>query len=106
TSARHSGYARELAAAQEQAARNVLAAVPDARLRWRYRLVADGFAVVLPTADLPALSKVPGLEVWPDVRYHSLSLRVVRSPELIGADKLWGPGLITAGNGMKIGIID
>ena len=25
---------------------------------------------------------------------------------MIGADKLWGPALATAGNGMKIGIID
>ena len=106
TSARHSGYARELAAAQRQAARNLLSAVPNARLRWRYRLVANGFAVVLPTADVPRLAKVPGLELWPNVRYHSLSLQVVNSPELIGADKLWGPGLATAGNGIKIGIID
>src|SRR5262249_1886568 len=70
------------------------------------RLVANGFAVVLPTADVPRLAKVPGLELWPNVRYHSQSLKVVRSPELIGADKLWGPALATAGNGIKIGIID
>jgi subtilisin family serine protease len=106
TSARHTGYARELAAAQAQAARQVLAAVPHARLRWRYRYVADGFAVVLPTSELPRLARIPGLEVWPNVRYHSLALKVVNSPELIGADKLWGPGLATAGQGMKIGIID
>jgi len=106
TSARHSSYARELAAAQRQAARTLLSAVPNAHLRWRYRLVANGFAVVLPTADVPRLAKVPGLELWPNVRYHSLSLHVVRSPELIGADKLWGPALATAGNGIKIGIID
>jgi subtilisin family serine protease len=106
TSARRSDYARELAAAQRQAERNVLGAVPGASIRWRYRLVANGFAVVLPTASLPRLARLPGLEVWPNVRYHSLSLRVVRSPELIGADKLWGPGLTTAGNGIKIGIID
>ena len=29
-----------------------------------------------------------------------------RGPEQIGADKLWGPNLETAGDGMKIGIID
>jgi subtilisin family serine protease len=84
----------------------VLKAVPRAKLRWRYRFVLDGFAVVLPTADLPRLARVPGLEVWPNERYHSFSLQVVRSPEIIGADKLWGPGLATAGNGIKIGIID
>ena len=106
TSARHGSYERELAAAQRQAARNLLSAVPSARVRWRYRFVANGFAVVLPTADVPRLARVPGLELWPNVRYHSLSLQVVHSPELIGADKLWGPALATAGNGIKIGIID
>ena len=106
TSARHSGYARELEAAQQQALANVRAAVPEARVRWRYRFVADGFAVVVPTADVQRLSRLPGLEVWPNVRYHSLSLQIVHSPELIGADKLWGPALATAGNGIKIGIID
>jgi subtilisin family serine protease len=106
TSARHSDYARELEAAQRQAAANILKAVPQARLRWRYRFVADGFAVVLPTADVPRLARLPGLQLWPNVRYRSLSLEVVHSPEIIGADKLWGPTLATAGNGIKIGIID
>jgi subtilisin family serine protease len=119
SSARHVGYARELDAAQAQAERNLLEAVPAARVRWRYRLVTDGFAVVLPAADVPRLAHVPGIaEVWPSVRYDSLSLQVVRSPrgahslrvvnspELIGADKLWGPTLATAGNGIKIGIVD
>ena len=106
TSARHRGYARELAAAQRAAARNVLAALPHARLRWRYRYVANGFAVVLPVDEVPRLARLPGLEVWPNVRYHSLSEQVVNSPQLIGADKLWGPTLATSGNGMKIGIVD
>jgi subtilisin family serine protease len=106
-SARAHEYARELASAQAQAERNLLAAVPRATVRWRYRLVADGFAVVLPTADVPRLAAVPGVAaVWPNVRYHSLSLQAIRSPEQIGAEKLWGPALGTAGNGMKIGIID
>lgn len=105
-SARHGDYARELAAAQQQAAENIHAAVPRAQLRWRYRFVANGFAVVLPTADVPRLARIPGLELWPNVRYGSLTLQIVHSPEIIGADKLWGPGLATAGNGIKIGIID
>jgi subtilisin family serine protease len=106
TSARHAGYARELAAAQREAARQISSAIPSARIRWRYRIVADGFAVVVPKTEVSRLSRLPGLEVWPNVRYHALSLQVVNSPELIGADKLWGAGLATAGNGMKIGIID
>ena len=52
SSARHSGYARELAAAQRQALANLRAAVPEARVRWRYSFVADGFALVVPTADV------------------------------------------------------
>ncbi|HEY6963158.1 MAG TPA: S8 family serine peptidase, partial [Gaiellaceae bacterium] len=40
----------------------------------------------------------------PNVRYHSLAARL--GPQQIGADKLWGPNFDTAGNGMKIGIID
>ncbi|HEY3921751.1 MAG TPA: S8 family serine peptidase [Gaiellaceae bacterium] len=116
TSAQHAGYEQELAAAQAEAAHNIRALTPLASIRWRYRIVADGFAVVLPSADVSRLAHVPGIaEVWPNVTYHSLSLRVmhtgksakiVNSPELIGADKLWGATLATAGNGMKIGIID
>jgi subtilisin family serine protease len=106
TTARHATYARALAAAQRQAIREIRAVIPSAQVRWRYRLVANGFALVVPTADVGRLSRVPGLEVWQNVRYHSMSLHVVNSPELIGADKLWGAGLATAGNGIKIGIID
>jgi subtilisin family serine protease len=107
TSARHHAYARRLAAAQAQAERNLLAATPGAQIRWHYRIVANGFAVVLPTAELPRLAHMPGIaRVWPNVTYHSLSTRIVNSPELIGADKIWGPTLTTAGSGMKIGIID
>ena len=42
--------------------------------------------------------------MWPNVRYHSLAVKL--GPQQIGADKLWGPNFETAGNGMKIGIID
>ena len=77
-----------------QAEHNVLAAAPGARIRWRYRIVVNGFAVVLPRADVARLARVPGVaEVWPSVTYHSLALQVVNSPQLIGADKIWGPTL-------------
>jgi subtilisin family serine protease len=95
---------RELAAAQAAVQRNVLSAVPEARVRWHYRTVLNGFAVVVPASQVGRLGSVPGVErVWPNVRYHAL---LDRTPGLIGADKLWGSGLETAGNGMKIGIID
>src|SRR5207253_2031066 len=70
-----------------------------------YRLVANGLAVVLPRSEVAALARVPGVaKVWPNVRYHSLAAPL--GPQQIGADKVWGPGLETAGAGMKIGIID
>lgn len=104
TSARHRTYARELAAAQRQASRNVLSAIPSASISWRYRIVANGFAVVLPKGDIGLLKRIPGVaEVWPNVTYHSL---VTGSAEAIGAEQLWGTTLATAGQGIKIAILD
>jgi len=102
-SARHAGYAGELAAGRRRAERNVLAAVPGAGISWRYHLVADGFSVVLPKAEVPRLEALPGLQVWPSLTYHSL---VDQGPATIGANQLWGPSLASAGQGMKIAILD
>jgi len=107
TSVGHRAYLKAMIASQARVQRNIVAAIPLARIRWRYRLVADGLAVVLPTSALPSLAHVRGVaEVWPTVRYHSLGLNLTQGPQAIGADKLWGTTLATAGNGMKIGIID
>jgi subtilisin family serine protease len=101
----HAAYLTGIAAAQDALAARVTRALPQASVRWRYTRVANGFAVSLPTRDVAALTRIPGVDqVWPSVRYHALAGR--GGPEQIGADKLWGPGLATAGNGMKIGIID
>jgi subtilisin family serine protease len=98
-------YRRQLSAAHVAAERNVLSALPSAHVRWHYSTVANGFAVVVPRSEVARLAHVPGVDrVWPNVRYHTL---LDRSPFVIGADKLWGlPSFATAGNGMKIGIID
>src|SRR5262249_512153 len=82
----------------------------------RYRLVADGFALIVPTKDVGRLSSIRGIaKVWPNVAYHELSGRNVtgrnanqlnQGPQVIGAAKLWGSGLAAAGEGMKIGVID
>ncbi|MGH3001866.1 MAG: S8 family serine peptidase [Gaiellaceae bacterium] len=104
-SASHAAYARRLESAQNMLAERISSSVPSARVRWRYRLVADGFAVVLPRSEVASLARVPGVaKVWPNVRYHAL--QTTGTPEEIGADKLWGAAFDTAGNGMKIGIID
>jgi subtilisin family serine protease len=101
----HDAYLRRIDAAQAQAIRNVRHALPQARIRWRFHLVANGFAVVLPASQVRALKQVPGIaRVWSDVRYHAQ--RVTGGEQLIGADKLWGQTFTTAGNGIKIGIID
>ena len=107
-SASHARYLRQLDAAQAELARRIAARRSrSAQVRWRYRLVANGFAVVAAAlAGRRGSRGCPGVAaVWPNVRYHALARRR-RGPEQIGADKLWGPTLATAGNGMKIGIID
>jgi subtilisin family serine protease len=104
-SASHAAYRQRMDAAQNTLVRRIQSAIPGAGVRWRYRIVANGFAVVVPKARLDELARIPGVErVWPNVRYHAL--RDTGGPEQIGADVLWGPNLDTAGNGMKIGIID
>jgi subtilisin family serine protease len=98
-------YLRFLAARQTALAARIERALPAARIRWRYEVVADGMAVVVPAGELGRLASVPGVaRVWPSFVYHPL---LDKSPELIGADQLWGlPSFSTAGNGMKIGILD
>lgn len=79
-------------------------AIPGATVRWRYRLVANGLAVVLLRRDLPRLARLPGVkQVFADVAYRALAgpdAATIRARELPGA------GLANAGAGIKIGIID
>ena len=96
-------YVRTLASAQRTLQHRIAAAVPGATVRWRYDVVLDGLAVVLPKDDLARLASIPGATVWPSVTYHDL---LNSGPQLIGAPSLWGSTLATAGQGMRIGIID
>jgi len=105
-----------VAAAQAKAQANLAAAIPAARIVERYRLVADGFALVLPQRDVGLLARVPGIaKIWPNLTYTELgatrttvsrATALTQGPQVIGADKLWGDNLATAGEGMKIGVID
>jgi subtilisin family serine protease len=99
------GYVTELRQAQLELERWIRAAIPSARVRRRYTVVLNGLAVALPRNALPDLARVPGVErVYPAASYR---VSLDRGPKLIGADELWGaPGFTTAGNGIKIGIID
>ena len=77
--------------------------IPHSSVRWHYSVVANGLAVTVPGSELHRLSEIPGATVWPSVTYHE---QLDRTPKLIGAPTIWGPTLATAGNGIKIGIID
>ena len=89
---------------QEQVAGRIADAVPGAQVRWRYRVVLNALAVVVPAGSLERLEQVDGITaVHRSSRYRP---QLDRSPAAIGAPALWGPGLSTAGQGMKIGIID
>lgn len=102
-------YLRTLASAQRTLQSRIESSIPEARVRWRYGVVLNGIAVVVPRSQLATLASLPGATVWPSVTYHALrdeSSLAVAPPQLIGATTVWGPTLATAGQGMKIGIID
>jgi subtilisin family serine protease len=78
--------------------------VPDAKVRWRYRVVLNGMAIVAPADARRQIAALPGVaEVYPSVRYRR---SLYQSPAVIGAPQVWGSNLATAGDGIKIGIID
>jgi subtilisin family serine protease len=98
------GGAARIAAEQRTFRSELARRLPDARLSWRYRLVANGFAVVLPETQVPRLRALPGVrDVYDSARYEP---QLDSTPGAIGAPGLWGAGLDTAGQGVKIGIID
>jgi subtilisin family serine protease len=96
-------YLRTIATAQRRLQSRIAAVIPSATARWHYGVVLNGVAVVVPTSQLPRLRALRGVTVWPSMTYHSL---LDRTPKLIGAPTVWGPTLATAGQGVKIGIID
>jgi subtilisin family serine protease len=92
-------------AAQQHAFRAELASrIPQAEVGWRYRLVANGFSLTVPRERVPQLRALPYVrDVLPAASYEP---QLSSSPQQIGAPALWGATLDTAGQGMKIGIID
>ena len=108
-------YLHTLAAAQNALAVRLAVSIPAARIRWHYGVALDGVSVVLPASELGRLRALPGATVWPSVTYHALrdtaaatpaAPALNRGPTLIGAPALWGPNLTTAGQTIKIGLID
>ena len=92
-------------AGEQRVFRQELAArLPEAEIGWRYRLVANGFSLSLPSSELSQLRSVPGVrDVLPAGSYAP---QLSATPQQIGAPALWGQALDTAGQGVKIGIID
>ena len=74
--------------AEQQAFRRALAVrVPAARVGWRYRLVANGFSVTMPSSQVPRLQALPGVrDVLPSATYGP---QLDRTPQQIGAPALW-----------------
>ena len=94
----------EIVRDQRLVAARIVEQIPGARVRWRYQVVLNGLAVTLPTGEIDSLRRLPGIaSVEPEVSYAP---RRSSSPGFIGAPALWGAALQTAGNGVKIGIID
>jgi subtilisin family serine protease len=74
------------------------------QVQHRYSTVVNGLAVAVPASELGNLESADGVVgVYPNVGYHALRSS---TPAFIGAPALWGPTLSSAGNGVKIGIID
>ena len=66
-------YLRTLASAQRTLQARIESSIPDAQVRWRYGVVLNGMAVVVPRSKLSVLASLPGATVWPSVTYHSLA---------------------------------
>jgi subtilisin family serine protease len=96
-------YLERLALAQKAAAARIRAAIPQARIENRYRVVLDGFALRLPYRNLPTLERLSAVrKVYPSLRYH---LDTNKSPSVIHADQFWAT-TGGKGQGVKIGIVD
>ena len=81
-----------------------LRAIPGASVHWRYRLVVNGMSVLLPRAQLGRLSGLPGVQrVHEPATYHVL---VGPDAATIRARDVPGSTLASAGDGVKIGVID
>jgi subtilisin family serine protease len=98
------GHVRTLSAVQGNVEAGLAQTVSELTVQRRYSTVLDGLAVRLPQSEVDRLQGVDGVtKVYPNVSYHSLR---TTTPSFIGAPALWGPRLSSAGQGVKIGIID
>jgi subtilisin family serine protease len=93
-----------IAVQQESVEERIRRVVPDAQISWRYRVVLNAVAVVVPRGAVARLEQISGVrEIHRAVRFAPT---LDRSPQAINAPGLWGPGLETSGQGIKIAILD
>lgn len=91
---------------RDQAAleRRIVAAIPQARIYWRYQVVLNGFAVVVPPSAIGRLERIAGVaHVTRSIAYHR---QMDTTPGLIGAPTLWGTDFAGTGQGTRIAILD
>ena len=101
-----SGRAARTAIDREQArfASALHDAIPGARIRWRYRIVLNGAAVVVPNSAVGRLRTLPGVrEVDAGATY---TVNRLTAADIAKAAATWSTGLTNQGAGIKIGIID
>jgi subtilisin family serine protease len=80
------------------------ARIPAASIRWRYRIVMNGAAVVVPRDAVAALRSLPGVRaVDASIAYPRAATTVT---DVTRAARVWTTGLPNQGAGIKIGIID
>jgi subtilisin family serine protease len=101
TSAAH---LRRLAAEQQALAMRIERQIPEARVRWRYRIVLNGLAISLPEERLGALAGLPGIvSVLHGTRYSAAAGQSGSTAALAAAPKAAFAG---NGEGLKIAILD
>ena len=68
------GARRRIDAEQRRFTAALHVSIPDASVRWRYRLVANGVSVVLPASDVHRLGRLPGVRhVYGATTYRMLA---------------------------------
>ena len=99
------GYlARRHGAAERRRAQDPRRRPRAPTIRWRYRITLNALAVVVPAGKAGQLRAVPGVaRVTRSVAYGSSEASNLAA---VKASLLWGSDFSTAGNGVKIAILD
>jgi subtilisin family serine protease len=78
--------------------------IPSSRVRWRYEVVLNGAAVVVPNDAVGKLSALPGVDSVD--ASASYSVGSTTTSDVARAAKTWQTGLPNHGAGIKIAILD